>query len=72
VNAAQNIAHLIEAASAQRNCLRLTCENTGFQVEIECGNTLTIVLCMWDDGDAVIFFDGAGVIPGSEGKMWAW
>ena len=24
------------------------------------------------DGDALIFFDAAGVIPGSEGKMWGW
>jgi hypothetical protein len=24
------------------------------------------------DGDAVVFFDRYGTIPGSEGKMWAW
>jgi hypothetical protein len=57
--AATALATFVGRARTERGLLRLTCENTGFQLEIECDaryqTELTIVLCMWDMGDETIY-----------------
>ena len=54
--AANKLARAAHLSEVTGDIVRLSCGNTGFQIEIEAGETdLVVSVCMWDAGDAVIW-----------------